>query len=77
MDSNEEQELNILFISFTEEVSILDRSIDFNDWHPENIEAILVTDDVFKLDKSIEITYCILLSSSEKLKNDSKVVKFE
>ena len=63
--SNCLQSLNILFISSTEEVSILYKSIDFNEWHPENIEAIFVTEEVLKWDKSIETIFSILGSLEE------------
>ena len=44
---------NILFISFTFNVSKCDKSRYFNFWHPQNICCMFVTFDVLKLDTSI------------------------
>ena len=38
---------------------MLERSIDFIELLPENIDIMLVTEDVFKLDKSIKVMFSI------------------
>ena len=47
----------MFFIMVTLDVLKLDKSKEYNDEHPKNIDFIVVTLDVSKLDKSISIIF--------------------